>query len=163
MSILTFLTFQAFPPILSLTLSFKSDRSCGLENIWNLVSVCLSWHSQHSWYSRHSKHSWRPPHSRHSQSTTLQKLQVSIKSQIRSILWFGKHMTLGVCMSLLIFSTFPTFQKLFNHVGFKSAAKCRLVDVANVSELHTKLELYRQSYIFGLQPLKNLVETTGTF
>ena len=88
---------------------------------------------------------------------------INIIIQIRSILWFGKHMTLGVCMSLLIFSTFPTFQKLFNHVGFKSAAKCRLVDVANVSELHTKLELYRQSYIFGLQPLKNLVETTGTF
>ena len=49
-------------------------------------------------------------HSRYSQSTSLQKLQVSIKSQIKSIQWFGKHMTLGICKSLPIFSTFPTFQ-----------------------------------------------------
>jgi hypothetical protein len=38
---------------------------------------------------------------------------INIIIQIRSILWFGKHMTLSVCMSLLTFSTFlifPTFQ-----------------------------------------------------
>ena len=39
---------------------------------------------------------------------------INIIIQIRSILWFGKHMILGVCMSLLTFSTFlifPTFLK----------------------------------------------------